>query len=121
MTRVDSDAWIPKAKKRKAYRDHHRNKFFREVGLIKGADVQDITGAPHDGVSFVAELLDLTAAGSVPDPVHAATMAAMKGALMTAGLGIGQMGGVSETMARLDQYSLPVLRRGWFRSPAFID
>ena len=53
MTRMDSDGWVPKALKLKAYRDHHREKFFRDVGLSKGAHVRGITGAAEQQRQFV--------------------------------------------------------------------
>lgn len=121
MTKVDESAWVPKAKKRKAYRDHHREKFFREVGLTKGAHVQDIAGAPEQQRQFVQDLLALTLRGAVPDGVHKSYIGAVAGAISVAGLGIGGMGGTATNQENLERYSMKALRDGWFWSPAFFD
>lgn len=121
MTKVDSSAWVPKAKKRKAYRDHHRDKFFREVGLSKGAHVQDIAGAPEQQRQFVQDLLELTVRGAVPDGAHKSYIGAAATVLSVAGLGIGGMGGAAANQENLERYSMKALRDGWFWSPAFFD
>lgn len=121
MTRVDSEGWIPKAKSRKECRDHQRNKFFREMGLAKGAQAQEIVGAPSQNAAIVSELLDLTAQSSLLEDAHAKSSIAMKAALTAIGLGQGEMGSVAETLVRLDEYSLRALRTDWFESPTFFD
>ncbi len=121
MTRVDSDAWIRKAKKRKAYRDHYREKFFRDVGLKKGAHIQEIGGAPLAQAKLVQQLLSLTAKGSVPDDEQRSHINAAIEAFTAVGLGAGNMGGTAANQEKLDQYSMRALRDNWFYSPAFFD
>lgn len=121
MTRVDSDKWVSKAMMRKVYRDHHRNKFFREVGLEKGSHIQNITGAPEQQRHFLQELLELTVKGSLPDGEHKSHIATVSAILSTAGLGIGEMGKVATNRENLDHYTIDALRKTWFWSPAFFD
>ena len=121
MTRVDSDGWIPKAKKRKAYRDHYREKFFADVGLQKGSHVQQVTGAPDGQAQQLQKLLALTANGSVLDAKHKAQIKLMMKALSATGLGSGEMGSVSANQELLDKYSMRSLRDNWFWSPSFFD
>lgn len=121
MTKVDDSAWVPEARKRKAYRDHHREKFFREVGLSKGAHVQDITGAPEQQRHFVQDLLELTMMGALPDGAHKSYIGKAATVLGVAGLGMGGMGGIATNQENLERYSMRALRDGWFWSPAFFD
>lgn len=121
MTRVDSAAWVPKAKKRKAYRDHVREKFYAEVGMKKGADVQDHKGAPQKQRVLVTQLLNLTRKGTVPDGDQKDMMILMAQALGSTGLGVGEMGSSAQTEELLKKYSMKNLRKNWFWSPAFFD
>ncbi len=121
MTRVDSDAWIPKAKKRKAYRDHVRDKFYKEVGMKKGAVVQEHTGAPQKQRVLATQLLNLTRKGSVPDGAQKEMVTLMAKSLGSTGLGVGGMGSTAQTQDLLDRYSMKNLRENWFWSPAFFD
>lgn len=121
MTKINSDAWIPKAKKRKAFRDHYREKFFADVGLKKGSHVQQIAGAPEGQARQMAKLLALTASGSVLDSKQKSHIYAAIDALSVAGLGTGEMGAVSENKDILDRYSMRSLRDNWFWSPSFFD
>ena len=121
MSRVDSDAWIPKAKKRKAYRDHYREKFFAEVGLRKGSDVQTISGAPSEQASLVSDLLKITAKGDVIDPVQKTMIQEALGRLSAFGLGTGQMGSQSSNKQLFRTFSTKQLREHWFYSPAVFE
>lgn len=121
MTKIDSDAWIPKAKKRKAFRDHYREKFFSDVGLKKGAHVQQISGAPEGQARQIKKLLALTASGSILEEDQKSHINVALNALSTAGLGTGDMGGTSENKDILDRYSMRSLRDNWFWSPSFFD
>lgn len=121
MARVDEDAWIPKAKKRKAYRDHYREKFFSEVGLRKGSHVQQISGAPADQLGIAQALLNVTAKGDVLDDTHKTMIKNTATVLLQVGLGHGAMGTVTENRTILDKYSMKNLRKRWFYSPAFFD
>ncbi|RJE86544.1 hypothetical protein [Paracoccus onubensis] len=121
MTRVDESAWVPKAKKRKAYRDQYREKFFGEVGLKKGAHVQDISGAPAEQQKLVRTLMELTMKGAIPDGPQKKHISAAMGTLTTVGLGFGDMGSVAANQDLLDRYSMKALRDNWFWSPAFFD
>lgn len=121
MTKVTESGWVAKAQKRKAYRDHQREKFFSEVGLTKGAHVQKVSGAPQDQRQTVQKLMTLTAKGSVLDGAHKANIASAAAALATAGLGMGGMGATAENQAFLEQFSMRNLRDNWFWSPAFFD
>ncbi|QBF33645.1 hypothetical protein [Thalassococcus sp. S3] len=122
MTRVDSGAWIAKAKRRKAYRDQARDKFFREVGMQKGAQAQDHTGAPISQRVRVTQLLNLTRKGDLVHGDHQAMATVMAVALGSTGLGTGgAMGNVAETQDMLDRHSIRNLRDTWFSAPVFFD
>lgn len=59
MTRYDSAAWAKKARKRKAYRDHVRDDFFKKTQAIKHAEPQDMVGSPSSQSDKVVDLLKL--------------------------------------------------------------
>lgn len=121
MTRVDDAAWVVKARKRKAYRDRARNKFFREVGLKKGANAQDIVGAPAVQASQVAAMLQLTAKGQL-DAGHQKVIAACSALLQTSGLGLGaDMAGMAEIETNLEDHEMTNLYKNWFTGPVFFD
>lgn len=121
MTRYDSSAWVTKANKRKAYRDHVRDKFFSEVGATKNANAQGTTGAPQSQSSVVEGLLKLTAKGDLPDTGQKDMIDIAIKALSGVSLGAGEMGGTAQTQALLRQYSMKELRDNWFWAPAFFD
>lgn len=121
MTRVDTDAWIPRAKKRKAFRDHYREKFFSDVGLQKGSHVQQISGAPEGQARQIKKLLALTASGSILEQDQKSHINTALDAISMTGLGTGEMGGTSENRDILDRYSMRSLRKNWFWSPSFFD
>jgi hypothetical protein len=121
MTLVTDDAWVPKAKKRKAHRDAFRDRVFAEMGLTKGAQAQDCTGAPQDGLPAVATLLQITAKGDILDAAQKAMIPLALGQLQAVGLGLGAMGATAATQAHLDAWGMEALRKGWFASPAFFD
>ena len=119
MTRVDSDAWIPKAKKRKAYRDHYRDKFYEEFELKKLSSDMDIEGSPKKQRLQVLRLMNLTRKGAL-ESEHAKMLTKMAVTLGSIGLGKGVMGAVSENRTNLHQYTMKKLR-DFFHSPAFFD
>ena len=121
MTRYDSAAWATKARKRKAYRDHTRDAFFKAVGAKKNLGPQDLDGAPQSQKSKVADLLKLTAKGSVLDSAQKDMIARAATALAKLDLGAGDKGGSAKTEATLRQYSMRNLRDNWFKAPAFFD
>jgi len=119
MTRVDDTAWVPKAKKRKAYRDHYRDKFFNDVDMKRCANEKDITGAPQKQRLAVVRLLNITRSGML-DHTHNAMITTMAKTIATNGLGKGIMGSVGDTQDDLKQYTMKNLR-DFFHSPAFFD
>ena len=119
MTRVDSTAWVLKAKKRKAYRDHYRDKFFAEVGLKKQSHEMDIQGAPQSQRLQVVRLMNLTRKGALASG-HATQITEMAKILGSVGLGKGEMGSAAKLQVDLDQYTMKKLR-AFFYSPAFFD
>ena len=121
MTKVDSNAWIPKAKKRKAYRDHMRDKFYKDVGAKKGEVQQTHSGAPKSQRLTTTRLLNLTRKGSAIGSDHSDVILQMAKALGSTGLGVGEMGATAKTQLDLDSVSMKNLRQNWFWSPAFFD
>lgn len=120
MTLITDKAWIDKAKKRKAYRDHYRDKFFAEVGVQKGQVEQHVIGAPKKQRLIAVKLLNATRKGGL-DPNHAKIVTAMAKTLASVGLGLGEQGKTAEIHDQLDKYSMTNLRKSWFYSPAFFD
>jgi hypothetical protein len=121
MTRVDDAAWVAKAMTRKAFRDQARDKFWAEVGMKKGAHVQDVSGAPQERIGDMLALLSLTASGSLINGSHKAMIGIAQAALATAGLGTGAMGCQAANLQKLDDFGMVELRKSWFVSPAFFD
>ncbi len=119
MTRVDSDSWIPKAKKRKAYRDHYRDKFFAEVSLKKHSHEREFKGAPQKQRLHVVRLMNLTRKGSLEEE-HVNFVIDMAKVIGSVGLGKGLMGSIEKSQEDLDQYTMKKLR-DFFYSPAFFD
>lgn len=121
MTKVDSDAWVAKAKKRKAYRDQTREAFFSAVGVKKGEVQQTHQGAPEKQRLLVTQLLKATKKGGDIDSTQATMITEMAKLLGATGLGKGEMGGLAKTDFDLNAMSMKNLRDNWFWSPAFFD
>lgn len=121
MTKVTDPAWVPKALKRKAHRDAFRDRVFAEMGLTKGAHVQEFSGAPQDGLKLLATLLEVTAKSDVLDAAQKAMIPLALGQLQAVGLGLGAMGAEAATRENLDAWGMTALRKTWFYSPAFFD
>ncbi|MEO9865611.1 hypothetical protein [Yoonia sp.] len=121
MTRYDSAAWAKKANKRKAYRDHVRDSFFKKTQAVKHAEPQDMVGSPASQSEKVADLLKLTAKGSGIDADQKDAIATALAAMKVVSLGTGTMGTSAKTEAVLRSFSMKNLRDNWFWSPSFFD
>lgn len=122
MTRVDKSDWIEKAAKRKAFRDHARSKFFREVGLQKKSHMDSISGAPQKQSGKIEKLLKLTTKSSLVKGDQQEAISRMFSVLAASGLGEdGEKAGSANTEASLAQMEMTSLYRDWFRAPAFFD
>ena len=114
MTKLASDAWIAKAKERKAYRDHYRDKFFRENGVEKGSDPLTFAGAPKSQRRLILKLMKVTKAGGALDKDQEDMLAKMAGEMLKSGLGTGELGSLAETISPLDDYSYANLKKFFF-------
>ena len=122
MTKFDDAGWVEKARKRKAYRDHERTKFFRSVGLKKGSHVNEITGAPMQKAAHVKDMLNLTARSSIVDADQIAALAQMGSLLSSVGLGLsGEKSGLQSLEADVSKMDMTALKEDWFTAPAFFD
>lgn len=110
MVKIDDAGWNALAARRKAFRDHHRDKFFAEVGMTKNADAQDISGAPQSRRLDAVRLLNLTRKG-VTDQGHAGMITQMAMLLGSSGLGAGGgMGATAGNVQKLADNSYTALR-----------
>ena len=121
MTRYDSSAWVAKANKRKAYRDHTRDKFFASVGLSKGESTYSQSGAPQSQQKTVLALLDLTLSSDLVDSNHSEMIRLVASTMASLDFGKGVMGGQAATDQNLAAYAMKSMRDNWFWSPAFFD
>ena len=119
MTKIDSDGWKAKARKRKAYRDHCRDKFFSACGLAKGASEKDVSDAPFKKRLDVIGLMKITRKGAV-DAEQARMMTVMAVSLAQTGLGRGLMGSFAGQVFDIERNS-PEALRSFFTTSMFYD
>ncbi|UXM95242.1 hypothetical protein N5853_00875 [Bartonella sp. HY329] len=115
----DDEAWVTRGRKRKVYRDRMREKFFKETGLKKLSDTQDMEGAPQKQRIYTVTLMNLSRKGIVKNDITEICTKMAK-ELKKLGLGTGVMGDVAKTKEDLSQYTMKNLR-DFFVSPAFFD
>ncbi len=119
MTSFDEDAWIAKARKRKAYRDHCRDKFFTACGVSKGAGPSDVTETPFQKRRAVVALMKVARKG-IDDPDHRRMFSLLAIQMMRTGIGKGAMGHFSGNILDLEEHCNEGLR-SFFTTSMFYD
>lgn len=114
MIQFSTPPWLAKAKKRKAYRDHYREKFFKENGVTKGADALTFSGAPTSQRKRVIKLMKITKGGNALSSDQEEMLAQMASQIMVTGLGKGEMGTVSKTISSFDDFTYAKLKSFFF-------
>lgn len=105
MTKLCSSEWAAKARKRKAYRDHYRDKVFRASGVTKGADPLSFSGAPIKQRKRILKLMKITKSGGALSEEQSKMMGLLAIEMMRMGFGKGEMGNVAETAQDFNIYS----------------
>lgn len=111
MTQLCSKEWAAKARKRKAYRDHYRDKFFTENGVSKGAIPSNQSGAPAKQRLRILKLMKLTKSGGALSADQEAMMVGLARQMLIVGLGKGIMGQVSESIQDMNTFSFSELKK----------
>ncbi|RYG93339.1 hypothetical protein EU803_04370 [Loktanella sp. IMCC34160] len=114
MTKLCSAEWATKARKRKAIRDHYRDKFFAENGITKGADPLKFSGAPQNQRERVLKLMEITKSGGALTNDQVEMLETVKAQIMTVGLGSGELGAQAATTTSFDPFSYANLKKFFF-------
>jgi len=114
MVQFNTQAWQAKAKKRKAYRDHYREKFFKENGVTKNTDPLTFEGAPKSQRKRVVKLMKITKNGGALSRDQEEMLAKLSAEILITGLGRGEMGNVAKTRASFDDFTYAKLKSFFF-------
>lgn len=111
MTQFGSKEWVAKAKKRKAYRDHYRDKFFSQFSVEKGAVPWSAEGSPIQQRRKILKLMKLTKSGNALTPDQEKMMVTLAKTMLQVGLGKGVMGITAPSLLDLDLVSYSNLKK----------
>lgn len=111
MTQFGSKEWVAKAKKRKAYRDHYRDKFFGQFSVEKGAVPWDAEGPPAEQRRKILKLMKLTKSGNALTADQEEMMVTSAKTMLKVGLGKGNMGTTAPTLFDLNLVSYSNLKK----------
>lgn len=114
MTKFGTSAWEAKAKKRKAVRDHYREKFFVQNNVITHSDPLKFSGAPKSQRKRILKLMKITKKGGALSSDQEQMMSKLAIEMLRTGLGVGAMGGVCETKASFEDYSFTRLQEFFY-------
>lgn len=110
MTQFGSKEWVAKAKKRKAYRDHYRDKFFSQFSVEKGAVPWSAAGSPAQQRRKILKLMKLTKSGDALTPDQEEMMVTLAKTMLQVGFGKGKMGATAPTVLDLNLVSYSTLK-----------